>query len=230
MDLLTDLKRLTKDIDTNSVLTISQNIVGVISLWNPIVGMMIGAILNSAKYSFNEESKNKLEEKIKSILIAIQSITEDQKTNQTNFEAMIICPDIFKKVLITEDKEKTEYLLHLVQMIFSAGKIDYDEIDEAIRIIGELSISEYKVLQLVPKEPTTWKNLFEIEEINSIKESNEEYLQILLRSLSNKGLIIANTPLILDGKSGSVRFDQPFETICLSTYGDKFIKTLKDFE
>jgi len=230
MNLLVHLKDLAKQIDANSVLAISRNIVEVVSLWNPIVGMMISTILKSAEYSYNEESENKLKEKIESIIVTIQKIVEDQKTNQTNFEAMIICPDIFKKVLITEDKEKTEYLLHLVQMVFAAGKVDYDEIDEAIRIIGELSINEYKVLKLVPKDPTTWENIFKIEEINSIRDVNEEYLQIILRSLLNKGLIIANTPLVLDGNSGSIRFDHKSETICLSNYGDKFIQTLNAIE
>lgn len=230
MDLLVDLKELAKQVDTSSVLAISQSIIGVVSLWNPIVGMMIGTVLKSAEYTYNEESENKLKDKIESIIVMIQKIVEDQKTNQTNFEAMIICPDIFKKVLITEDKEKTEYLLHLVQMVFGAGKVDYDEIDEAIRIIGELSINEYKVLKLIPRDPTTWENIFKIEEINSIKETNEEYLKILLRSLLNKGLITVNTPLIFDGKSGSIRFDHKSETILLSNYGDKFISTLNAFE
>ena len=230
MDLLVDLKDLTKQIDANSILAVSRNIVGVISLWNPIVRMMIGTILNSAEHSYNEESLKKLEEKIQSIILTVENIVEEQKTNKTNFEAMVICPDLFKKILITEDRDKTEYLLHLVQMIFETGKVDFDEIDEAIRIISDLSLNEYKVLKLIPKDPTTWEDIFKIEEMRNLKESSEEYLQILLMSLLNKGLILVNTPLILDGNSGSIRFKHGSETICISVYGDKFIKTINSIE
>jgi len=231
MKLLADLKDLAKQIHASDVFLISQNIAEVVSIWNPMVGMMIGTILRSAEYTYNEESQNKLKEKIEKIIALIQQIIEDQKSNQTNFEAMIICPDIFKKVLITEDREKTEYLLHLIKMLFEAGKVNYDEIDEAIRIIGDLSINEYKVLKLVPEVPTTWENVFRNEEMRKFKESlGKEYLQILLRSLFSKGLISVNTPSIHDGKTGSIRFDHSSETICLSIYGDKFIKTLNTIE
>jgi hypothetical protein len=208
-----------------SLITTIENLNLLISVWNPVLGAIIQSVLNNTKFIHSE----KLEERLSQMMESINVIQEQQKNHETNYEAALICPELFKHVLIMEDKERVKELLCLIEKLFSAGKIDFDRILEANRIINSLSDNEYKILKIFPEVLTDWKLVLSEEWLKDLKINNKIELESIIISLTNKNLIEIKTPMRSDTSYGlNLDFDDKEQKSKLTSYGYKFLMTMKN--
>ena len=210
-----------------SVLSTLKNLNTGISFWNPGVGMMLQIITNNLEYSYNTESIKKIQERLKMMFETIDSIKEKQKKGESNYEASLLCPDLFRQALLCDDLERAKDLLLLIECLFSAGKIQFDQFQEALRIMSSLAAHEYKILKKIPSEYIIWDKFFEDKDLAEIKKSNLDDLVIAIMNLRNSNLVVIHSIQYMDGiKSISINFEDREEKIKLSSYGKRFLETL----
>jgi hypothetical protein len=199
-----------------------------ISLWNPLVGAIITSVTKAIQLGVNTYSCIKANERIKLIIETIERIIVKQKEGKGNYEASLICPELFRNAMIYEDMERVKEHLLLIESIFSSGKIDFDEIHEALRIVNQISSIEYKILKLMPQKETQWIRVIENKLIYEIYDKDIEKLISVFLSLINMNLIIRKTPLRVGvgPEYGVIDFHDELELTCLSSKGKLFLETI----
>jgi len=224
------LTKIIKDLlpTKESVLTTLKNVNAVVSLWNPGVGMILQIITNNLENTYNTESIEKLHDRLKMMFETIDSIKEKQKKGESNYEASLLCPDLFRQVLLCDDLERAKEHLQLIECLFSEGKIQFDEFQEALRIMFSLNADEYKILKKIPNEYSDWNKIFKDNELSEIKKNNSDNFKIAIMSLQNSNLVEVQSVLYMGGiNSISVNFEDKEEKIRLSSHGKRFLETLK---
>ena len=98
--------------------------------------------MSTTKIGINIASAAKATERIKLIMETIEKIIKKQNKMESNFEAAIICPELFKNALIFTDTERAKEHLQLIEFLFSAGSIEFDSLSEALRLMNQLSQNE----------------------------------------------------------------------------------------
>jgi hypothetical protein len=215
-----------------NVITIIESGSRFISLWNPLLAAIFGTILSSLKIGININSSRKVQERVELIIKTIEKIIMKQKTGETNFEAAIICPDLFRSVLIIENSERAKEHLLLIEALFSSEKMNFDDIAEALRIVNQLNAIEYKILKLIPKDEIKWKDVLIIEEINELYNEKKEILISSFLSLINMNLLVRKLVIRHNGgpELGTINFDDELEYIKLSAYGKLFLETMENIK
>jgi len=212
----------------NSFLII-RNGLSFISLWNPLVSTVLQAVLSAVQIGINIDSRNKAERRIISIIEAIERIWRKQQTGETNFEAALICPELFRNALIFEDEDRVKEHLILIEMLFVSDKLNFDNLAEALRLINQLGSMEYKILKLIPLGVTKWKDILEKEEISFLFDTQKPQLTAALLSLINMNLVVRKLVIRHDGgpELGTINFDDDLEYVRLSAYGQLFLETME---
>jgi len=203
-----------------------------IALWNPILSAILGALTSSLKIGINENSSNKIYERLDLIIQTIEKIIIKQKEGKTNYEAALICPELFRNALIFEDIDRVKEYLLFIELLFSAGKMDFDDIVEALKLVNQLSSIEYKILKLIPKNKTKWKEILAISEVNILYKERNGNLKSAILSLINMNLIVRKLAIRHDGgpEIGNLDFNNDSEYIKLSEYGILFLKTMESIK
>lgn len=208
-------------IKPDNLLIIIETAVSFISCWNPMVGIVLLTALSAMKIGINHNSEEKLTRRINLIVETVDKIIERQKCENTNYEAAIICPELFRETLVFTDEERAKEHLRLIEALFQSGNFDFDDISEALRLVRKLSKNEYKLIKLIPETPTKWADFILIKEIEELKNRDELRLKAALLSLMSLNLIVKTT-MTTSGAGptfGEIYFWDSSETIKLSDYG-----------
>lgn len=203
-----------------------------ISLWNPHIGILLQAFLSTINMGVNVFSRKKAEDRLILIIDTIYKIWKKQQAGETNYEAALICPELFRNALIFEDEERVKEHLTFIEALFSSGKMDFDNLTEVLRLISRLSCMEYKTLKLIPHVDTNWNGIFLIKEFKILRETQEDQLTAAFLSLINMNLVVRKLVIRLDGgpELGTINYKDELEYIRLSAYGQLFLKTLDDIK
>jgi len=201
-----------------------------ISFWNPQLAAILLTFNSAIKMGVNILSRKKAEERIFQIVKTIEVIYKKQQTSEINYEAALICPELFRNALIFEDEDRVKEHLALIEMLFSSGKLDFDMFAEALRLVNQLSSMEYKILKLIPSNETKWEDLLDKKEFTVIYETQKEQLTAALLSLINMNLVVRKLAIRMNGgpELGTINFDDDLEYIRLSAYGQLFLKEMEE--
>jgi hypothetical protein len=216
--------------ESENIVAILESGIAFISMWNPLVAAVFGVLLSSLKIGINHESSKKIRERFDLIIQTIEKIIKRQKDGETNFEAALICPELFRNILIFEDIERAKEHLSFIETLFSSKKMDFDDIAEALRLVNQLSGIEYKILKLIPQNETNWNEILEIKEIHDLYKEKKENLISSFLSLINMNLVVRKLVIRRDGgpELGTINLDDKSEYIKLSSYGKLFLETMKN--
>ena len=203
-----------------------------ISRWNPEVGLVLTTFSSAMKIGVNIYSKRKAEKRIMSIVKSIEAIYKKQLAGEVNFEASLICPELFRNALVFEDEERAEEHLALIEMLFSSCKLDFDKLAEALRLVNQLSSMEYRILKLIPPNVTKWEDILNKEEFIPLFETQKQQLTAAFLSLINMNLVVRKLVIRYDGgpELGTINFDDDSEYIRLSAYGQLFLETMEEIK
>jgi predicted transcriptional regulator len=201
-----------------------------VSLWNPLVSSVFQAVLSAVQIGINTHSRDKAERRIIDIIETIERIWRRQQTGETNYEAALICPELFRNALIIEDENRVKEHLAFIEMLFISDKFNFDDLAETLRLVNQLSSVEYKILKLIPTVETKWKQLLEIKEISVLFDTQKQRLIAALLSLINMNLVVRKLVIRHDGgpELGIIKFDDDHEYIRLSAYGQLFLETMDE--
>lgn len=216
------------DTSNKSLITNLKNIIIPISLWNPYVAGILKVLVNTYDYIKNEESKNKLDERISLIIVTIKNIFKKIEQGISNYESNLICPELFRQALLTEDIERAKEHLAIAEQLYSSGRINFDPIQEALRIMFSLSDIEYKVLKYLPTTYTTWKTIFKSAVLSELQKSDYDNITNVFISLHNKNLIDVKTPSLGPAlETNPINIHSLKERIKISQHGKIFLDTIK---
>lgn len=201
-----------------------------VSLWNPLASSVFQVVLSAVQIGVNIHSRDKAERRIIDIIETIERIWRRQQTGETNYEAALICPELFRNALIIEDEDRVKEHLALIEMLFVSDKFNFDELAETLRLVNQLSSVEYKILKLIPTVETKWKQLLEIKEIGVLFDAQKQRLIAALLSLINMNLVVRKLVIRANGgpELGIIKFDDDHEYIRLSAYGQLFLETMEE--
>jgi hypothetical protein len=201
-----------------------------VSFWNPELAVVLKTFISTIKLGVNIFSKRKAEQRIVEIVKTIEKIYKRQQAGETNYEAALICPELFRKALILEDEDRVREHLALIEQLFSSGKYDFDKLSEALRLVNQLSSMEYRILKLIPVTDTKWDDILEREEFVTIFETQRQQLAAAFLSLINMNLVVKKLVIRHDGgpELGTINFDDELEYIRLSAYGQLFLETMEE--
>jgi hypothetical protein len=200
-----------------------------ISLWNAQVGLILQTFLSTIKFGTNILSKSKAEKRLMQIIETIYKVWKKQQTGETNYEAALVCPELFRNALIFEDEERVKEHLLLIETLFSSGEMDYDSLSEALRLVNQLSCMEYKILKSIPQTDTKWNDILSINEFHTLYETQKEQLTAAFLSLINMNLVVRKLAIRHNGgpELGTINYDDDLEYLRLSAYGQLFLETLE---
>lgn len=203
-----------------------------LSLWNPILATILLSFNSAVKMGVNIYSRKKAEKRIMEIVKTIEIIYKKQQTGEINYEAALICPELFRNALIFEDEERVKEHLALIEELFSSGKYDFDKLAEVLRLVNQLSSMEYKILKLIPINKTKWKDILDNKELTHIYENQKQQLTAAFLSLINMNLVVKKLVTKHDGgpELGTINFDDELEYIKLSAYGQLFLETMEEIK
>jgi hypothetical protein len=215
---------------SENIITIIESGIRFISMWNPLVAAIFGVVLSSLKIGININSSRKVHERLDLIIKTIEKIIKKQRDRETNFEAALICPELFRNILIFEDVERVKEHLSFIETLFSSEKMNFDDIAGALRLVNQLSGTEYKILKLIPRNETKWEELLEIKEIYDLYNEKRENLISSFLSLINLNLLVRKLVIRRNGgpELGTINFDDELEYIKLSPYGKLFLETMEN--
>ena len=201
-----------------------------ISLWNPLLSTILQTALSTVQMGVNIRSKEKAERRIILTVKTIENILRKQQTLETNYEAALICPELFRSALIIEDEGRVKEHLALIEMLFASDKFNFDDLAETLRLVNQLSSTEYKILKLIPPVETKWEQFVEIEGIGVLFDTQKERLTAAILSLINMNLIVRKLVIRHNGgpELGTINFDDDLEYIRLSAYGQLFLDMMKE--
>jgi hypothetical protein len=210
MELEKELIRCKKELNSNNIIHLIDALPTAISLWNPFAGLIVKAALCGTKYVLNKSSEEKLKSRILMIIDCIEKIRIKQKEDNQNYEANLICPELFRKTLVSESKEKAEEYLRITECLYSTEKINFDEINEAIRIFSDLSTNEYLFIKHFKyKSYISWIDLLKNDFYKKIYEDNADEFDIISKSLYIKNMIILSNVGSAIGKEAlSIHYDR----------------------
>lgn len=200
-----------------------------ISFWNAQIGLILQTFFSTINMGVNIFSKNKAEKRLVQIIETIYKIWEKQQAGETNYEAALICPELFRNALIFEDEERVKEHLLLIETLFSSGEMDYDSLSEALRLVNQLSCMEYKILKSIPQTDTKWNDILSINEFHTLYETQKEQLTAAFLSLINMNLVVRKLAIRHNGgpELGTINYDDDLEYLRLSAYGQLFLETLE---
>ena len=203
-----------------------------ISIWNPGLATVLLTFNSVMKIGVNVLSKRKAEKRIILIVETIEKIHRKQLIGETNYEAALICPELFRNTLIFEDENRVIEHLAFIEVLFNSGKYDFDRIAEALRLVNRLSSMEYKLLKLVPNIETKWGEILQRDEIKNLFETQRQQLTAAFLSLINMNLVVRKLVIRHDGgpELGTINFDGELEYIRLSEYGELFLDTMGEIK
>jgi len=203
-----------------------------LALWNPVLATILLTFSSSIKMGINIFSRKKAEKRILQIVKTIEIILKRQKTSETNYEAALICPELFRNALIFEDEDRVKEHLALIEMLFNSRKYDFDNLAEALRLVNQLSSMEYKILKLIPINETKWEDILNKKEILLIYETQKQHLTAAFLSLINMNLVVRKLAIRHNGgpELGTINFDDDLEYIRLSAYGQLFLETMEEIK
>ena len=218
--------------DPDNAISIIDGGLAVISLWNPQLGVILSILSSSLKIGVNTFSQKKMENRMQKIVETIEKIWYLQQKGNTNYEAALICPELFRNILIIEDDNRVKEHLALIEMLFSSEKMNFDDLAEALRLINQLSSIEYKILKLLPSEKTKWEDILKITEIYNLYNTEVERLTAAFLSLINMNLVIRKLIIRRNGgpELGTINYNDKDEYIMLSAYGKMFLKTMREIK
>lgn len=104
-----------------------------ISLWNFQVGAFLQTVLSTIKLGVNIYSQKKAERNLLWIIETIKRIWKIQQDGKANYEAALICPELFRDAFIIENEERVKEHLFLIETLFSSGKMNFDDLAEAFK-------------------------------------------------------------------------------------------------
>ena len=184
------------------------------------------------KLGVNVLSKRKAEKRIVQIIETIAYIYKKQQEGKTNYEAALICPELFRNALIFEDEDRVKEHLSLIEALFSSDKFDFDRLAEALRLVNQLSSMEYKILKLIPSTDTKWRDILDKTEFRYLFETEKQYLTAAILSLINMNLVVKKLVVKNDGgpELGTINFDDEMEYIRLSAYGQLFLEAMEEIK
>ena len=203
-----------------------------LALWNPVLATILLTFSSSIKMGINIFSRKKAEKRILQIVKTIEIILKKQQTSETNYEAALICPELFRNVLIFEDEDRVKEHLALIEILFSSGKYNFDKLSEVLRLVNQLSSMEYKILKLIPINETKWKDILNKKEFIYIYETQKQQLTAAFLSLINMNLVVRKLAIKANGgpELGTINFDDDVEYIRLSAYGQLFLETMEEIK
>jgi hypothetical protein len=216
--------------EPDNILQAFDCLLQVLKLWNPEIASILSIFNSAIKMGVNILSRRKAEERIIQIVTVIETILKKQQAGETNYEAALICPELFRNALIFEDEDRVKEHLALIEMLFSSGKYDFDKLAEALRLVNQLSSMEYKILKLIPPNETKWKDILEKKEFAHIFETQRQQLTAAFLSLINMNLVVRKLAIRMNGgpELGTINFDDDLEYIRLSAYGQLFLETMEE--
>ena len=203
-----------------------------ISLWNPGLAAVLTTFSSAMKIGVNILSKRKAEKRIVEIVKSLQTIYKKQLAGEINYEAALICPELFRNALIFEDEDRVKEHLALIEMLFCSRKLDFDKFAEVLRLVNQLSSMEYRILRLIPSEVTKWEDILGKEEFIPLFETHKPELTAAFLSLINMNLVVRKLVIRHDGgpELGTINFDDDSEYIRLSAYGEFFLEAMKELK
>jgi hypothetical protein len=203
-----------------------------ISLWNIQIGALLQTVLSAVKLGVNIFSQRKAEIRLFTVINTINRILKKQQDGETNYEAALVCPELFRDALIMEDEERVKEHLSLIETLFSSGKMNFDDLAEALRLVSKLSSMEYKILKLIPQNNTKWKDILSREEFIDLYKTQEERLTAAFLSLINMNLVVKKLVIKYNGgpELGTINYNDDNEYIRLSAYGQLFLKSLEEIK
>jgi len=217
---------------SNNVFLTIKTVLTPISLWNAPVGIILQSFLTAISLGVNTISQKKAEDRLLMIIETIYSIWKKQQSGETNYEAALICPDLFRNALIFEDEERVKEHLLLIEKLFTSGKMDFNNLAETLKLINQLSSMEYRLLKLVPCVNTELKTLIFTEELRILYETQKEQLVAAILTLINMNLVIRKLGIRMNGgpELGTIDFEDNIEYIRLSGFGQIFLKKLEEIK
>jgi len=203
-----------------------------LALWNPVLATILLTFSSTIKMGINIFSREKAEKRILQIVKTIEIIQKKQQTSETNYEAALICPELFRNALIFEDEDRVKEHLALIEILFSSGKYDFDKLSEALRLVNQLSSMEYKILKLIPIKETKWEDILNKKEFLLIYETQKQQLTAAFLSLINMNLVVRKLAIRHNSgpELGTINFDDDVEYIRLSAYGQLFLETMEEIK
>jgi hypothetical protein len=217
-------------VEPNNVFMALDCILIPLALWNPELAIILRTFSSTMKLGVNVLSRRKAEKRIIDIVKTVELISKKQQTGETNYEAALICPELFRNALIFEDEERVKEHLALIEILFCSDKYDFDILAEALRLVNQLSSMEYKILKLIPPNETKWEDILEKEEFGHLYETQKQQLTAAFLSLINMNLVVRKLVIRHDGgpELGTINFDDDKEHIRLSAYGQLFLETMEE--
>ena len=203
-----------------------------ISLWNAQVGILLQTFLSTISLGINVDSQKKAEDRLVLIIETIYKIWKIQQSGETNYEAALICPDLFRNALILKDEERVKEHLLLIEKLFTIENNSFNSLAELLKLINQLSGIEYKIMKLIPHVNTEWKNLLSIKELGILFETQKEHFTAAILSLINMNLVVKKLGIRMDGgpELGTIDFKDNIEYIRLSEFGQLFLKTIEEIK
>lgn len=203
-----------------------------LALWNPVLATVLLTFSSAIKMGINIFSREKAEKRILQIVKTIEIIFKRQQTGETNYEAALICPELFRNALIFEDEDRVKEHLALIEMLFNSGKYDFDNLAEALRLVNQLSSMEYKILKLIPLNATKWEDILNTKEFIYLYETQKQQLTAAFLSLINMNLVVRKLAIRHNSgpELGTINFDDDVEYIRLSAYGQLFLETMEEIK
>lgn len=203
-----------------------------LALWNHELAAILKTFISAMKLGVNVLSRRKAEKRIMDIIKRIEIIYKKQQTGETNYEAALICPELFRNALIFEDEDRVKEHLALIEILFCSNKYDFDILAEALRLVNQLSSMEYKILKLIPPYETKWEDILEKKEFGHLYETQKQQLTAAFLSLINMNLVVRKLVIRHNGgpELGTINFDDDKEYIRLSAYGQLFLETMEEIK
>ncbi len=205
----------------NALIALNSGLAG-LAVAHPVFGAIFGGVAAIASIGMNADSSRKLNRRLALIEHSIRIVDEKLKSGQCNFESILLAPEVFKEYLITDDEERAKEYMELLVGIFSSGRIEFDALQEALRMITALSSNEYKILKLVPDTFMKWDEAF----VDKGYIANEEDWSAALQQLRSKHLVDILLPLYPGSVNNQIRFTDK-ETVCLTNYGKRILDTIR---
>ena len=207
--------------DPSDLLVIGNIASSAVALANPVLGFLLQSIGSIAQVGINASSQSKLQERMVVLEVAFKRIDLQLRQKESNYEAMVIAPEILKDFLVTDDHERAKDYILLLEGIFSSGKIEFDDFKEAFGVISSLSKNEYRLMKRIPQTKISWAEAFpEMEYL-----SDRENWIAALKKMEGKYIIRIDVPLYPGCVNTTISFTDA-EKVCLSVYGRKILDTL----
>ena len=215
-----------------NILNAFDVLVSAIAIWNPGLAFVFSTFSSVLKIGVNSISRIKAEKNIRRIVDAVKIVYKKLQTGEANYEAVLICPELFRNALIFNDEERVEEHLALIEELFSSGKYDFDRLTETLRLVNQLSSIEYKILKLIPPDNTKWKDILKEETILHLFETQPQRLTAAFLSLIGMNLVVRKLRIQHNAgpELGTIDYDNDVEYIRLSDYGQLFLGIMKEIK